>query len=86
MTVEDDLLLTQVLSGRTDALGVLFERYFRFVFDKQEEFFRNRGGLENDCNPTRLAQTSPWTQVVFDQQEIGTLIEDTYLQSSIPIA
>ena len=77
--------MTQVHSGHTEALGVFFERYFRFVFDKQEEFLRNRGGLEIDCNPTRLAQTSPWTQVVFDQQEIGTLIEATYFSSSIPI-
>jgi hypothetical protein len=35
MTVEDQILMTQVHSGHTQALGVLFERYFRLVLDKR---------------------------------------------------
>jgi len=32
LTVEDQILMTQVHSGHTEALGVLFEGYFRIVF------------------------------------------------------
>jgi RNA polymerase sigma-70 factor (ECF subfamily) len=47
MTVEDDILMTQLHSGRTEALGVLFERYFRLVFDIAGRILRNRGEAED---------------------------------------
>src|SRR5215831_13658133 len=47
MTVEDEILLTQVHSGHTAALGVLFERYFRLVFDTARRILRNRVEAED---------------------------------------
>ena len=47
MTVEDEILLTQVHSGHTEALGVLFERYFRLVFDTARRILRSRGEAED---------------------------------------
>src|SRR5262245_9513835 len=47
MTVEDEILLTQVHSGHTAALGVLFERYFRLVFDTARRILRSRGEAED---------------------------------------
>src|SRR5262245_55384564 len=47
MTVEDEILLTQVHSGHTEALGVLFERYFRLVFDTARRILRNRREAED---------------------------------------
>ena len=47
MTVEDGILMTQVHSGHTEALGVLFERYFRLVFDTAGRILRNRGEAED---------------------------------------
>ena len=47
MTVEDDILVTQLQSGQTEALGVLFERYFRLVFDTAGRILRNRGEAED---------------------------------------
>jgi len=47
MTVEDDILATELQSGHTEALGVLFERYFRLVFDTAGRILRNRGEAED---------------------------------------
>ena len=47
MTVEDEIFLTQVHSGHTEALGVLFERYFRLVFDTARRILRNRREAED---------------------------------------
>jgi RNA polymerase sigma-70 factor, ECF subfamily len=47
MTVEDEILVTQVHSGHTDALGVLFQRYFLLVFDTAGRILRNRGEAED---------------------------------------
>src|SRR5262245_53900942 len=47
MTVEDDILVTELQSGDTEALGVLFERYFRLVFDTAGRILRNRGEAED---------------------------------------
>jgi RNA polymerase sigma-70 factor (ECF subfamily) len=47
MTVEDEILVTQVHSGHMDALGVLFQRYFRLVFDTAGRILRNRGEAED---------------------------------------
>jgi DNA-directed RNA polymerase specialized sigma24 family protein len=41
MTVEDEILLTQVISSHTDALGVQFQRYFGLVFDTAGRILRN---------------------------------------------
>ena len=47
MTLEDEIFVTQVHSDHTDALGVLFERYFRLVFDTARRILRNRGEAED---------------------------------------
>ena len=47
MTVEDDILAIELQSGHTEALGVLFERYFRLVFDTAGRILRNRGEAED---------------------------------------
>src|SRR5262245_22434401 len=47
MTVEDEILITQVQSGHIDALGILFERYCRLVFDTGRRILRNDGEAED---------------------------------------
>lgn len=47
MTVDDDILVTQLQSGQTEVLGVLFERYFRLVFHTAGRILRNRGEAED---------------------------------------
>src|SRR5262249_35297090 len=41
------ILLTQLQSGHTEALGVLFDRYFRLVLDTARRILRSRGEAED---------------------------------------
>jgi RNA polymerase sigma-70 factor, ECF subfamily len=41
MTVEDEIFVMQMHSGHTEALGVLFDRYYRLVFDVAKRILRD---------------------------------------------
>jgi RNA polymerase sigma-70 factor (ECF subfamily) len=47
MTAEDEILVTQLHTGHMDALRVLFERYFRLVFNTAGRILRNREEAED---------------------------------------
>src|SRR5262245_3979699 len=43
----DDALMNEIRQGRPDALGILFDRYYRLVFDVARRILRNRTEAED---------------------------------------
>ena len=44
---DDEDLITEMRTGNADALGVLFKRYYRLVFDVARRILRDRGEAED---------------------------------------
>ena len=86
MTVEDQILMTQVHSGKRKLWVFCLSATSASSLISR----KNSSAIAEDLRTT--ATQRAWLRqalgrrLYFDQQEIGTLIEDTYLQSSIPIA